>query len=111
MHSGNSKKAFILSACLHVVVLLILIASFEFSAPMPVVSNNDSQVINAVALEDSPILAPPTKALEKPLPEVKEPPLIKTEPLPPPPQPASAKPAPAREEAAKAPPQTEKIAL
>jgi len=115
MQSANSKKAFILSACLHVFVLLILIGSLEFSAPMLVVSNNDSKVINAVALKDSPLLAPPTKAVEeKPLvkPEVKEPPLLKpvpentaeAKPLPP-------KPAPVEEAAKAPPPPEEKLAI
>src|SRR5579863_10005566 len=63
----NSKKAFLLSAGLHAAVLLLLFCSLDFSAPMPVVSNNDAQVINAIALEDSPILAPPTQAFKKPV--------------------------------------------
>lgn len=79
MQSTNSKKAFIFSACLHVFVLIILIGSLEFSAPMPVISNSDSKVVNAVALKDSPILAPPTKVAEakpivKPVEELAPPP-------------------------------------
>lgn len=114
MQSANSKKAFILSACLHVFVLLILIGSLEFSEPMPVVSNTDSKIVDAVALTDSPLLAPPTKAVEeKPIikSEIKEPPLLKpvpeeiAEPKPLPPKPAPA------QEAAKAPLQEEKLAI
>lgn len=60
----NSQKSIIFSILLHVIVLIILIASFEFSAPMLVVSNTDDKVVNAVALKDSPFIAPPTKTPE-----------------------------------------------
>jgi colicin import membrane protein len=116
MQPANSKKSFILSACLHVFVLLILIGSMEFSQPMAVISNNDAKVVNAVAVKDSPLLAPPPKVVEeKPIvkSEVKEPPLLK--PTPPPEEVAAVKPLPpkpaAAEEAAKAPLQEEKLAI
>jgi colicin import membrane protein len=56
-------------------VLIILVASLEFSSPMPVVSNTDSKVVEAVALKDSPWIAPPAKTPEeKPLlkPEIQQ---------------------------------------
>lgn len=110
MDSRISKKAFLFSAGLHLFVLLLLIISLAFSEPMPVVSNNDSKIIQAIALEDSPILAPPTKATENPQPEVKEPPLVKQEAQPAEAKSSSSKPKKA-EEAAKAPSTPEKIAL
>ena len=58
------KKALLFSAGFHVVVLILLICSYEFSAPMLVVSNNDPKVVNAIALKDSPLIAPPTKVVE-----------------------------------------------
>lgn len=63
----NQKKALLLSTLLHVFVLGLLIFSFEFSSPMLVVSNNDNKVVNAVAIIDSPLIAPPTKILEEKL--------------------------------------------
>lgn len=109
MDSGISKKAFYLSAGLHFFVLFLLIMSLAFSEAMPVETNNDSKIIQAIALEDSPILAPPTRALEKQQ-EVKEPPLVKQETPPAQAKPSSAKPAPAQE-SAKAPSSIEKLAL
>lgn len=111
MHSANPKKAFIFSACLHVFILVILIGSFEFSAPMPVVSNNDSKVINAIALKDSPVLAPPTKVIEEKQ-VVQEPPLLKQEPEASVPNSKPSQPKRShQEEASKAPPKVEKLAL
>ncbi len=111
MQSTNSKKAFLFSTCLHVFVLMILIVGLEFSPSMPVVSNNDTQVINAIALKDSPILAPPTKAVTEQQ-SVQEPPLLKTkaDKTAGAAQPVQPKPA-ATEAASKAPPQVEKLAL
>jgi colicin import membrane protein len=87
----SQKKALILSSILHVLVLGLLICSFEFSSPLLVVSNNDTKIVNAVAIIDSPLIAPPTKTLE-------EKPAIKPEevqPTPPPkPAEAAAEPAP-----------------
>ena len=61
---ANTKKALLFSALVHVVVFLILIASFEFSGPLYVTSNTDLKVVDAVVIEDSKILAPPTKPVE-----------------------------------------------
>lgn len=96
----NPRKALLLSALLHVIVLIILVGSLEFSGPLLVVSNNDAQVINAVALQDSPILAPPTKPVEiKPV----DKPIEKMDPS----DPLSPKPAPAEAAAKKVEPPTQ----
>jgi len=109
----NSKKAFTLSVCLHIIVLLFFIASLEFSSPMLVVSNDDPMIVEAVALQDSPLIAPPEKLAEtQPLPHTSS---IEPPPLPPPLEAASKpveapKPAPA-EEIAKASQEQEKTAI
>lgn len=82
------KKALIFSAVLHFFVLIILIASVEFSAPMIVASNNDPKVVNAIALIDSPLIAPPTKVVEE-KPVIK--PVAQEAPLTPPPPPKPVK--------------------
>ncbi|HSW70799.1 MAG TPA: cell envelope integrity protein TolA [Gammaproteobacteria bacterium] len=106
MQPTTAKKALLLSTGLHLFILLILVASLEFSAPMPVVSNTDTKIVNAVALNDSPVLAPPTKAVEA-KPPIQESASQKEEPVA---KPAEAKPAPT-EEAAKAPSPVAKLAL
>lgn len=57
------KKSILFSILLHFIVLGVFIGSFEWSAPAFVVAN-DVKVVNAVALMDSPILAPLTKVVE-----------------------------------------------
>ena len=79
MRFANSKRAFLFSAALHIFVLLILIINLEFSAPRPVISNTDTKVVNAVALTDSSILAPPIKVIDAKT-VIKEPSLLKQEP-------------------------------
>ena len=77
--------AFFASVTLHVVVLLILIVSFEFSSQMVVVANveNDSKIISAVAVDmpSAPIVThSPPPSLPAPL----VPKVVKAEPPPPP---------------------------
>lgn len=106
----TSRKSLLFSIFLHAIVLIILIASFEFSSPMFVLSNNDSKVVNAIALTDSPIIAPPAKIAEN-KPEIK--PQAQAVPAPPKPQPenrAAAKPAPSPA-VSKAPSPEKKLAI
>jgi outer membrane biosynthesis protein TonB len=59
------SPAFVVSIVLHVIVLLILIVSFEFSSTMPVLENADQnmKIINATIMD-----APPAPALPEPAP-------------------------------------------
>ncbi|HVY53256.1 MAG TPA: cell envelope integrity protein TolA [Gammaproteobacteria bacterium] len=94
----KQHKAFLFSVLLHVIVLIILVCSFEFSSPMFVVSNNDTKVIEAIALQDSPIIAPPPKTIVEPTPVPTPEPAPKPEVQPPPPKPeVAAKPEPAHD--------------
>ena len=102
--AANSKKAFLFSALLHGFVLIILVSSLVFAPPPLVVSNNDTKVVDAIALKDTPLIAPPTKIIEEqPLlkPALEEPP-----PPPPPEETAALKPAAPKVDAA--PPEIEK---
>ena len=70
-----------LSVAIHVVILLALIVSYEFSSPMPVLENTNQQdVISAVILCDSA----KSKIIPKKLPKI-EPVKTVQKPLPPPP--------------------------
>jgi len=60
------RNAFLYSLLLHAIILTVLIVSFDFSAPMPVVENSkNKEVINAMVM-DAP--SPPAKILQKPTP-------------------------------------------
>lgn len=60
------RNAFLYSLLLHTIILTVLVVSFDFSAPMPVVENSkNKEVINAMVM-DAP--SPPTKILQKPIP-------------------------------------------
>ena len=59
------RNAFLYSLLLHTLILIVLIVSFDFSAPMPVVENSkNKEVINAMVM-DAP--SPPVKILQKPI--------------------------------------------
>ncbi len=59
----TSKNAFYFSLVLHLIILTVLVVSFDFSAPMPVVENsNNKEVINAMVMETP---QKPTKILQK----------------------------------------------
>jgi colicin import membrane protein len=59
----TSKNAFYFSLALHVILLTILVVSFDFSSPMPVVENSkNKEVINAIVM-DRPL--PPSKIIQK----------------------------------------------
>lgn len=103
--SSLQKKALLYSLFLHVGVLLLLIYSFEFSEPLPVVSNHDNKIVNAVALTDSPVVTPSPRVVEDKVESLPSPP---TPPQPQPPTPAQAAPAPA---ASQALPTEKKLAL
>lgn len=50
----SDKKYFFISALLHVFILMLLIAGFDFTKPLPVIENtNKNDVISAVVLGDS----------------------------------------------------------
>lgn len=85
MIASQYKPAFYVSIAFHIVVLLLLIVSFEFSSKMPVLENTDKnmRIISAVVM-DAP--APP---LPEPAPT---PPVAVAQPKPPEPQPAPADP-------------------
>jgi colicin import membrane protein len=59
------QKHVLFSILLHIILLTVLVVSFEFSAPMPVVNNAD-KVIDAMIID-----VPPSskKIIQKPLPE------------------------------------------
>lgn len=71
------QKHFMFSVLLHLVLLTVLVVSFEFSASMPVVSNADKEVIDAMVVDALPS---EKKIIQKSLPE------------PPPPQPVNPQP-------------------
>jgi len=70
------QNYFSVSILLHAVVLVVMILSFNFSAPMPVLENSDKdmKILNAVVLDAPPGVEPPPKVLSKPEPEKVEPP-------------------------------------
>lgn len=72
------QKHLLFSILLHVVLLTILVVSFEFSSTMPVVSNAD-KVIEAMII-DAPLS--PKKIIQKPIPEPPAPPPPKETPKP-----------------------------
>jgi colicin import membrane protein len=113
MKQKRYSNHFFISLLLHAVMLTVLVVSFEFSGKMPVLENSDknSEIVNAVVINDSkiqmpkPSLLPPPKAPEapvKPIPEIKKSPAptpptpVKKEvaPLPAPPKKAIAIPDP-----------------
>lgn len=58
------QKHFYFSLLLHIIILSVLVISFEFSSRMPVVQNSDKpEVINALVLDAPP---QPTKIVQKP---------------------------------------------
>ena len=60
-------NAFLYSLLLHAIILTVLIVSFDFSAPMPVVENSkNKEVINAMVMDVPPL--PSAKILQKPIP-------------------------------------------
>lgn len=60
------RNAFLYSLLLHAIILTVLIVSFDFSAPMPVIENSkNKEVINAMVM-DVPL--PSAKVLQKPIP-------------------------------------------
>lgn len=61
----TSKNAFYVSLALHLIILTILVVSFDFSTPMPVVENSNQEVINAMVM-DTP--QKPSKILQKSVP-------------------------------------------
>ncbi len=66
LQSVNPKNAIYFSLALHLIILTILVVSFDFSAPMPVVENSkNKEVINAIVM-DRPLK--PAKILQKPVP-------------------------------------------
>lgn len=69
------SKHLMFSMLLHVIALMVLVLSFEFSSTVPVIENSDKEVIDAVIVD-----APPTlkKIIQKPIPEppAPEPPKI-----------------------------------
>ncbi len=80
MAASADKRYLILSTILHVAVLIVLIAGYDFTAPLPVLENtNKNDVISAVVLGDSP--------KSKMLPQKVTPPparqIVKEEPTPP----------------------------
>lgn len=81
MQPRSYSPAFFFSVTLHVVVLLILIVSFEFSSTMQVIENvdNNSKVINAVAVD-----APPAPIISQPPPPPAQPKVVKKAPPTPP---------------------------
>lgn len=89
MQQGKLSPSFLISVALHIVVLLMLIASFEFSSQTVVVENSDQnmKIINAVAMNVPPVSnpAPPTPAPLPPKP-------VEAKPLPPAPPPPPPKP-------------------
>ncbi len=97
---GISKNAFYYSLGLHLILLTILIVSFDFSSPMPVVENSNKEVINAIVMEaptkPSKILQKqiPPKPIAPPIPKPVEPkPAVKPPVEPKPSKPMVAKPA------------------
>ncbi|MDR3477902.1 MAG: cell envelope integrity protein TolA [Gammaproteobacteria bacterium] len=81
------NPSLLISVVLHIAVLLMLILSFEFSSPMPVLENGnqDMKVISATVMNAPPLpsLPEPSPAMAEPVkPHVAQPP-----PPPPPPQP------------------------
>jgi colicin import membrane protein len=75
---------------LHVILLSILVISFDFSSPIPVIENtNKKDVINAMVMDSAPstkrkrISLPkpqPPQIKPKPMPELPKPPVIPSEP-------------------------------
>ncbi len=82
-------KHLLFSILLHIVLLTVLVVSFEFSSAMPVVTNADKEVIAAMIIDVPPS---PKKIIQKPLPAPPppEPPkeIVKPKPIvaPPPPK-------------------------
>lgn len=59
----TSKNALYFSLVLHLVLLTVLIVSFDFSSPMPVVENSkDKEIINAIVMDKPPT---PSKIIQK----------------------------------------------
>lgn len=78
---AKPNNAFYFSLVLHLIVLTLLVVSFDFSSPMPVVENSNKEVINAVMM-DAPHT--PSKILQKmpPLPKpITAPKLIEPQPI------------------------------
>ena len=97
MRECNFNGALIFSVVLHLVVLTILIVSFEFSSQMPVLENvdNNAKVISAVAInEPHPTLEQPAVLPPAPPPPPAPAPIRQElpKPVPQPPQPAPVKP-------------------
>lgn len=71
----NANASFLFSVVLHIVVLMLLIISFEFSSSMPVVENSDKdmKIIDAVVMDSQP-QAVPEPAPPTPAPPVPQPP-------------------------------------
>lgn len=61
----QAQKHFFFSVLLHIILLTVLVVSFEFNSAMPVVNNSDKEVIEAIVM-DAPS---PKKIIQKPLPE------------------------------------------
>lgn len=88
MKQSNFRKHFTYSLLFHLVILSILIVSFEFSGKMPVLenSNKNSEIVNAVVINDTkiesakPTLASPPKQ-QKPPKKVAPPEKPKAEPI------------------------------
>jgi colicin import membrane protein len=89
----NSRKSFFISVIFHVIILTVLIVSFEFNSQSFVLENsNDPHIVNAVILNDSKVhKASPTpvsakarevaKKIEPPKPVVKPPKPVPTPPV------------------------------
>jgi colicin import membrane protein len=93
----DNNLALVSSILFHIIVLILLITSFEFSNPMPVLENvnNNSKIISAMAVNE-PIPAPRPAIPAPPPPQLAPPP---PKPVPPKPLPLPA-PAPAPQPAA-----------
>jgi TonB family protein len=88
VQESNKNLAITSSVLLHSVLLLLLVLSFEFSTPMPVLENvnNNSKIISAMAVNE-PLPAPqPAIPTPPPPPQLAPPP--KPVPVPPKPMPA-----------------------
>ena len=76
MSPPNDKKYFIISAVLHVSILLVFLLGFDFTTPLPVIENtNQNDIISAVVLGDTADskLLPQKEASRPKPPEVKLP--------------------------------------
>lgn len=79
----HSKRHFCYSVLFHIVLLTILIVSFEWNARMPALEKGEEKIIEAVMIEDQPTELPhPVMAPTPPLPKPPFPEPVK--PVPPP---------------------------